>query len=292
MNRLLQYLNQPQPVVSKRWHTIVISSLIVFFVLGIFQPFGLDRMIKNNYIILLGFVLVTVIGVSIVAYIFPLLFKRFYLENWTVGKNLLNSILIVLVISIGNTFYYYLLTYKDSAFSWGNILYSFMFYLIFTFFVAIIPFVIISFLQYNHLLSQHLQEAQELNKKLSEKITSHQTVYYSNSITLSGNTKDSIELHPEQLIYIEAYGNYVKVNYMEGDSVKQKLLRVTIKQMEDELASVSFIIRCHRAFLVNANHITHVKGNSQGYKLSFDYPTEEVPVSRAYVKELREQLDK
>ncbi|MDR1202051.1 MAG: LytTR family transcriptional regulator [Tannerellaceae bacterium] len=287
MNKLFQYLSRPQPVILKRWHMVIIPSLIVLFILGIFQPFGIGVMIKSDLVVLAGFVLITVIGISIITCIFPLLFKRFYSENWTVGKALLNGFLIVLIISFGNTLYYYSFAHESSSFSWENTFDTFVSFLVITFLVSIVPFAIITFLQHNHVLSQHLQEAQELNKKLAEKTSSAQTVYNSNPIKLSGNTKDFIELHPEQFIYLEAYGNYVKVNYAEKGMVKQKLLRTTIKQMEDELASVSFIIRCHRAFLVNIKHIISVKGNSQGYKLSFDYPTEEIPVSRGYTKELQ-----
>jgi hypothetical protein len=292
MNKLFQYLSRPQPhpVALKRWRIVVISSLIVLFVLGIFQPFGIGTMLQSSFVILAGFVLVTIVGVSIVVYLLPLFFKRFYSENWTVGKNLLNGCLIVLIISSGNTYYHYLLTRNNSQFSVGSVADMFLFYLVITFLVSIVPFIIIAFLQHNRSLSQHLQEAQDLNKKLAEEIPPPQTVYNSEPITLSGNTKDSIELHPEQFIYLEAYGNYVKVNYTEGDLLKQKLLRTTIKQMEDALAPVPFIIRCHRAYLVNIKHITSVKGNSQGYKVSFDYPTEDVPVSRGYTKALIEVI--
>jgi DNA-binding LytR/AlgR family response regulator len=290
MNKLFQYLSRPQPhpVVLKRWSIVVISSLIVLFVLGIFQPFGIGAMLKRSFVVLAGFVLVTIIGVSIVVYLLPLFFKRFYSGSWTVGKNLLNGCLIVLIISSGNTYYHYLLTRNNSQFSVVSVLDMFLFYLVITFLVSIVPFIIIAFLQHNRSLSQHLQEAQDLNKKLAEEIPPLQTIYNSDPITLSGNTKDFIKLHPEQFIYLEAYGNYVKVNYVEGKSVKQKLLRTTIKQMEDALASVPFIIRCHRAYLVNIKHITSVKGNSQGYKVSFDYPTEDVPVSRGYTRDLIE----
>ncbi|MDR0748851.1 MAG: LytTR family transcriptional regulator [Tannerellaceae bacterium] len=288
MNRLLRYLNRPlpHPAILNRWRIVVIPSLIVLFILGIFQPFGIGKMITGSLAVLAGFVFVTVIGISIVAYIFPLLFKRFYSGNWTVGKNLLNSILIVFTISLGNTCYHCWLTWNDSSYHWKNVSVLFLFYLAITFLVSIVPFAIIAFLQHNHSLSRRLQEVQELNKKLAEKTPSLQTVYTSEPIILSGHTKDSIELHPEQLIYLEAYGNYVKVNYAESRQVKQKLLRTTIKQMEDELAPIPFIIRCHRAFLVNIEQIASVKGNSQGYKVTFDYPIEEIPVSRAYAKKL------
>jgi hypothetical protein len=288
MNRLFQYLNRPcpHPATLKRWRIVVVPSLIVLFILGIFQPFGIGEMIKGGLAVLAGYVLVTAIGVSIVTYIFPLLFNHFYSRNWTVGKNLLNNILVVLTISLGNTCYHCLLTDKSAPFNWEDVSAVFLFYLVITFLVSIVPFTILAFLLHNRSLSRRLLEIEELNEKLAKKIPLPQTAYNSKPIMLSGNTKDSIELHPEQFIYLEAYGNYVKVNYAEGGLVKQKLLRTTIKQMEDELSPIPFIIRCHRAFLVNVKQIVSVKGNSQGYKVSFDYPVGEIPVSRSYTKEL------
>ena len=81
------------------------------------------------------------------------------------------------------------------------------------------------------------------------------------------------------------------MNYRKENVTKQKLLRATIKQMEDKLQQYPSVIKCHRAFLVNLNNIKSVKGNSQGYRLVFDGTEEEVPVSRAYTKELKEQIE-
>ncbi|MDR1402388.1 MAG: LytTR family transcriptional regulator [Tannerellaceae bacterium] len=291
MNRLLRYLAQPQPhpAILKRWHTIAIPSAIVFFILGIFQPFGIEVIIRGNLAALAGYVCITILGVSVVACIFPLLFKRFYSENWTVGKNLLNSFLIILFISLGNWFYHlFALTY--SPFGLHHAFPLFLFYFIVTSLVSIVPFTVITFLQHNHSLAQRLLEIQELNQKLSAKTIPPQTVYSSRQITLAGNTKDSVALHPEQLIYLEACGNYVKINYAEEGAPRQKLLRATIKQMEDELAAVSFIVRSHRAFLVNIRQIASVKGNAQGYKVCFTCPVNEAPVSRGYARELLGRL--
>ena len=50
------------------------------------------------------------------------------------------------------------------------------------------------------------------------------------------------------------------------------------------VASAPFIVRCHRAFLVNLHQVVKVDGNSQGYRLRLEGCTEEVPVSRGYAK--------
>lgn len=52
-----------------------------------------------------------------------------------------------------------------------------------------------------------------------------------------------------------------------------------------------FIIRCHRAFLVNIRMVVKVDGNSQGYKLNLEGCEEDVPVSRAYAKEVKALIE-
>ena len=94
-------------------------------------------------------------------------------------------------------------------------------------------------------------------------------------------------------LYAEAEGNYIKVNYRSAGSGKivQKLLRLTMKQAEEAMAACPFIIRCHRAFLVNVRQVVKVDGNSQGYRLRLEGCEEEVPVSRAYSKEVKRLIE-
>lgn len=96
-------------------------------------------------------------------------------------------------------------------------------------------------------------------------------------------------------LYAEAKGNYVKVGY-RSDSDKEKkitwrLLRATMKQAEEAVSACPFIIRCHRAFLVNIRMVVKVDGNSQGYKLNLEGCEEDVPVSRAYAKEVKALIE-
>lgn len=290
MNRLFRYLNQPYPVMSRRINYVVISSLVILFVLGIFQPFGISGIANGKGLMLLGYVLVSAVGSSLVAYIFPLLFKRFYTTNWTLGKNLLNFLFIILVISVGNTLFTLLYIEKERNLTASHVMDVSLAFLIITFLVGIVPVAIILFVQSNAALKQHLSEAQELNRKLSAKPAPAQPAYTSAPLTLAGSTKESIELHPEQLISLEACGNYVKVNYIDGDKLRQKALRATIKQIEDQLTPYPFLLRCHRAFIINTEQIASVKGNTQGYRLVVNHLTAEIPVSRGYAKSLRDRL--
>lgn len=83
----------------------------------------------------------------------------------------------------------------------------------------------------------------------------------------------------------------MKVDYrLKGESTR-KMLRATMKQAEEAVAACPFIIRCHRAFLVNARKVVKVDGNSQGYRLRLEGDGEEIPVSRAYAKEVKALIE-
>ena len=64
-----------------------------------------------------------------------------------------------------------------------------------------------------------------------------------------------------------------------------------MKQAEAAVASAPFIVRCHRAFLVNLHQVAKVDGNSQGYRLRLEGCAEEVPVSKGYAKSVKALIE-
>ena len=155
--------------------------------------------------------------------------------------------------------------------------------------IGAIPLIFGPFIVENNALKRNLLEAQKLNKALSER---HKDEKGSNEmITLSGETKDSVTLLPQNIFYMEASGNYVDIYYKEEGKEKHKLLRSTIKQMEETMQPFEYFVRCHRAYIVNINHIIHISGNAQGYRLNLTETTEEIPVSRTYLKNLKKLKD-
>lgn len=155
--------------------------------------------------------------------------------------------------------------------------------------IGIIPLIFGLFIVENNALKRNLLEAQRLNKLLSERALQKEET--TETITLSGDTKDSISLIPENILFMEASGNYVEICYKEEAKEKHKLLRSTIKQMEEVTQAFSYLIRCHRAYIVNINHIRNISGNAQGYRMSLTNTMQEIPVSRTYLKELKNLKD-
>ena len=171
--------------------------------------------------------------------------------------------------------------------------------------MVLAPFPTIFFLMWNRnlQLTRNLKEAMEMNGHLSRRISPEvgiasleDKVFSSEeALVFAGGTKEMLEVKAGDFLYAEAKGNYVKVGY-RSDSDKEKkitwrLLRATMKQAEEAVSACPFIIRCHRAFLVNIRMVVKVDGNSQGYKLNLEGCEEEVPVSRAYAKEVKALIE-
>lgn len=81
----------------------------------------------------------------------------------------------------------------------------------------------------------------------------------------------------DEIVYIEAYGDYVKV-YLNNDTVITT--KTTVKSLKKVLSNTNFI-RIHRSYLVNKLYITEVLTESVKIK------DREFPVSRANRKEVK-----
>jgi len=290
MNKIFAYFNKLAPYNNRPWVIVIIASLLVCFLLGFFQPFGIGNLsLVSQLYVIVGFTLVTAICTTVVGYLFPYIFKKFYTQsNWTIGKSLLNQIFLILFIALGNFCFDWAITDREP----DTFLPVLLSYLSVTFFIGIIPAFVSFFVVQNSALKRNLSEARLMNERLIKRLHNQTNVKQpeTNVIVLTGNTKESISISPENILYLESSGNYVKVNYLLNNIVKQKQLRATISQIEQQLEQCPYILRCHRAYMVNISFVSNVAGNSQGLQLSLRYAKEEIPVSRSYIKIMKDKL--
>lgn len=298
INKLYALLRSPYPQLMKRWKAVAVPSCIVFLILFLFQPFGISQIGAGKLWVLLGYGVVSSLALSIMVYLFPAIFPYFHREqNWTFGKELLSTLGSCMLIGIGNW------VYTSCIFGWHIL--SWRGFLISLAWVAILaPFPITFFLMWNRNLQlvRSLKEAMEMNLILSKRAhaeeeeagqaASGEAAGESVRLVFSGGTKEMLEVDAYTLLYIEAEGNYVRIAYGSCGKVQQKLVRATMKQAEAAAAACPYILRCHRAFLVNVRAVVKVDGNSQGYRLQLKGCDEEVPVSRAYAKEVKMLIEK
>lgn len=104
--------------------------------------------------------------------------------------------------------------------------------------------------------------------------------------------QDNFSLNPNNLLFAKAEGNYVMLTRMTNDKITTELKRISLRQLESQLSEYTFILRCHRAYLVNVLQVELVSGNSQGYTLTFKQHHSEVPVSRAQLNKFDELYER
>ena len=91
----------------------------------------------------------------------------------------------------------------------------------------------------------------------------------------------------DAIYYIEAKENYVHIIHQDGIRVKDFKLRSSMVAME-ELLTKHGLIRCHRSFYVNPQHVALVRKDPSGYALAqLDRDgLPGVPVSKTYYDSL------
>jgi two-component system response regulator LytT len=95
-------------------------------------------------------------------------------------------------------------------------------------------------------------------------------------------------LSPKDIVYIVKEGRSVVIH-----TAKEKYeAQYTLQQLEEKLGPYS-IIRTHKSYLVNLEHVKEMRAWFNGsYNVYMDDPSRSiVPVSRNYVKELRLKLE-
>lgn len=105
----------------------------------------------------------------------------------------------------------------------------------------------------------------------------------------SDNGKDQVAVALEDLLYLESQDNYVAVTWMEGEARRAKLIRTSLKCLENTLDE-PLLLRCHRSFMVNLARVRGCRGNRHGLQLSLEGADRTLPVSRAWTGTILEKL--
>ena len=276
------YLQQPYPLFENRWRIIISISLFIALFMLVFQPFGISNYTgEYKHLFETGYGVVTFIVLIIDLFVFPLFLEEWFItRKWTVLKQIIWQLWILFSIGLGN------FIYSSVFLQFSNGFHAFLIYQFYTLVVGILPILIITILHQNALLSENLKLANEMNGDLTGLNGLRMP---DEKVRISAeNNKDKIEINQSDFIYIGSTGNYIEVFYLDKNVLKSTLLRNTLKQIEEQVKDCTFIIKCHRAFLVNKDKILRVKGNSQGLRLVLKDTPDEIPVSRNYSKSLKE----
>ena len=262
-----------------------ISTAFIILAIAIFKPFGLDAERWQTFLHLLGLFVLGLFSCFITEVILQFIVRlpRSYERgiNYIISRNLrfqlINTLLVALLICLYRHFVMSSLV-ESNRLSLSNYIET----------LAIIAFLSFAIGLYwrfkfrNKYLAMELEELRQLNKELKEMQEPRLQ-----ELTLTGTTNESVTLQISHLLYIEAVGNYVKVNHLRDGQVRSDMLRTTMKQMEETLQDYPMIVRCHRAFLVNLGQVEQIVSHSGSTQLLIKQCHESLPVSRSNMAQVK-----
>ena len=278
---MLRFLRKSYPFNEDLKHNakviFFISVGVLAFIL-VFQPIDIYSHSKKLVFLIAGFFLSTFVTLAINLLVLPSLFPRlFRSEKWNVGKEILWNVWLLLNVSFADFLIYTrLFEIMNLHFSdVGKIL-----------LIACLPVAVLIVINQERLLRTHLRTALQMNERLMKSRNLKEAL-----IHLESEYKtDSITIKADALVLIKSAENYIEVYYRSNGNVKKQMVRSSLKKAEETLRDFDFLFKCHRSYIVNINHIKDVRGDSQGYTLSFDQIDFPVPVSQNYIEEFKKLI--
>jgi hypothetical protein len=294
---MFSFLHKPFPVTRFQAKNLLTYFFIGCFVgvfLIVFQPFGISEWeTPRKTLKLLGFGLVSFLApIAVHLFISVTLPEKITEDGWKVWKEILVVMAVLCCVALGNLLYGYFLGVMPLSIR------GFTGALISTLLLGVFPVSYHVSSKHNKLLKVNTEEASKINHLLhpaeqhgksegpgASETLPHEVPSEPKLILLSENGREEVQLHPDQLLYIESADNYSNIVFIENGGIKKQMLRGALKRLESQI-TIPYITRCHRTFIANLKNVDKVSGNAAGYKLSFKHIGQSIPVSRSYANQV------
>lgn len=270
----------PKYLLKKRNQIIMVLFVSIFAIvfINVYKPFGsgqwLERQEITATVYLLWSTILVSIGMTVVAISRIIMYR--YSRNpqhkvtflkyaiWVfVELLLLSGAFTALALIIGNNLN---LTNNDPLEIYKNAMQN-------TFFIIGIPyFICILYFSY-----------QERSARLKELMEENIGVKSSNLISIR-DARGVLQLSvaKENLLYIESADNYICIWYQKNDILKKQLLRITMKEISEQLADTN-IVRCHRSYMINLDLVKVMRREKENLFLELGVSNvKEIPISKTY----------
>lgn len=258
-------------------------SFGVFLFVLFFQPFPLDHFDFNNR-------LLVVAGLAGIVFLFMVLVRAAFI--WIIPDNdqraqepivlsYLGGFLILALSSVAFAFY---LRYVGSV----EITFYTMFKIVL---ICLFPPVSLALFDEMRELKQQNEFLKLEKEKIHKEIQKYEHDYLNKSIVFnSENSTENLTLLLSDVTLIKSADNYVEIAFVEDKILKKKLIRNTLKNIEQQVKPYPNFIRCHRICIVNIHYIDQLNRKFNNYWLTMKGTDEEIPVSRQYLLKLKEVL--
>ncbi len=287
-------------------------SFAVLFILGVLQPFEIDKA-DRRLVLLFGLAVIEFVAMVIVQFItVPIKSTK-----WRIFTRYLLHMPLFSAMAVTFNSYFYFGSCKvlwtgqmnggdPNALDLCCFLQMCLWVLLVTLLIAVYDI----YYHRNSRLRQELEEVRAINALLEQRASrdeaeSDEPVSVSseedggedaeNSVcTIKGNAvNDLFEVSPKEILYIESLSNYADIWYLHEGERLHHIIRTTMKQLREQLAEVDYLISCHRAYIININYAVSLTSRTSGnYQLQMLGTDKLIPVSRANTVEIKRALQK
>jgi len=283
ISRIKNWLLKPYPLTTSNKIKLSVSFSIgafVFFFLLIFKPFGFNlftqgEMLYYSYL----YAIITILTILFSFFVLPIIFDSFFEPSeWRIYKEILFEVEVILIIGVSNWFFADYSTHFNP-----NSEYGILFFIGTAFLIGFFPTLILIFFIERRSYTKKQKIAKKISSLKTENIQNSEAQF----VTIVGeNKKEKISFPSEQLLYISSEKNYASIFYLDNEKVKEKLIRNSLNKIEKQLKDFPSIIRCHKSYIVNSNHVEKIEGNARNYLLKLTELDFLIPVSRKFPREL------
>ena len=277
-------------------------GLIVFLLMYFIQPFGKKPrsealLLESGYAGLLTFF--SILFVFFIVYpLFPKFFKE---EKWTIGREAILTLIIIVTIATANALAgHFVWSIPLSASNWVKMIF-------YTAVIGIAPATVSILLNQARLLRKYRKEVGFINDTLhpvKPEATTEVIIAAEERADVderkpdvpllmtieAENEKDNLVIPADTFLAASSADNYIKVFYRVDDLLKTCILRTTLKKLEENVLPYPAIVRCYRTAIVNIAAVQNLTGSAQGYRLQLACLPDEIPVSRNLNQLIKDKL--
>ncbi|SEE51176.1 LytTr DNA-binding domain-containing protein [Tenacibaculum sp. MAR_2010_89] len=277
--QIKNYLKEPYPYYYEKSDRLLLLLLFIailsFLFSYFFEPFVVN--VNEHKISYFWILLIHAFTPFPIAYLYFILLNNSKkdTEIWTLGKEIFHLSMILLVIGITSFLIRDLIYTNPDNWSfkyfWEEIRNTFL--------IGILLLVVVLPINLERLINKHKASLKEITPINFDSTSHNLIISIKNSMS-----EDCFELKIKDFLFAKVESNYTEVYTFSTNKIHKTLIRVTLKDLEEQLKLVSHnIFKTHRSYLVNLNKINSISGNAQGYELVLKNSSLKVPVSRSNI---------
>ncbi len=274
-NRAYKWLNRKYPqnyIIQKPYIGAVIIAMFCFGFVTIYKPLNTHEAVNLSYEATMAiYCFGSAISVMILIKVLKTMKYFSKKEDWTLLKELVTVAIILL--GMGLIIYFIAFFMEVSTQRWN--VSTFLDSVKYAYLIGIIPFTFFTMLNYRYLLPWSIEISEAGANKASVVEPSEELIQICSKLK-----KEELSFYPGQFIYASSDSNYVDFYLHQDNKIKKETIRNSMSSIEQQLSEIPYIVRTHRAYIVNLKKILKKQGNTLGYRLEVTDIDSEIPVSR------------